>query len=79
MLKDVEDELQRKVKVNMSLSSLSHDIWYITDWSEYYIVYWLSQSTRSRQGEQRNPEVELEVRQVIPRLPAFLFVCLFLK
>lgn len=23
------------------------------------------QSTRSRQGEQRNPEVELEVRQVV--------------
>lgn len=35
MLKDVEDELQRKVK-----------------------------STRSRQGEQRDPEVELEVSQI---------------
>lgn len=36
MLKDVEDELQRKVK-----------------------------STRSRQGEQRDPEVELEVSRII--------------
>lgn len=37
MLKDVEDELQRKVK-----------------------------STRSRQGEQRDPEVELEVSWISP-------------
>lgn len=31
------------------------------------------QSTRSRQGEQRNPEVELEVRQVV-FIPIYLSI-----
>lgn len=66
MLKDVEDELQRKVKV-LFLASL---------WSgnaKEIIPHVLNiaslrlhpQSTRSRQGEQRNPEVELEVRLAV--------------
>ncbi|MEQ2191007.1 N-alpha-acetyltransferase 35 NatC auxiliary subunit [Xenoophorus captivus] len=49
MLKDVEDELQRKVK-----------------------------STRSRQGEQRNPEVELEHQQCLALFNRIKFTRLLL-
>lgn len=79
MLKDVEDELQRKVKVPFLASlwsSSSKEI--ITQVLNITMFGLHPQSTRSRQGEQRNPEVELEVRLAVS-VPHFCIYVFILK
>ncbi len=71
MLKDVEDELQRKVKVSLDFHESSHIFKISLKYKRilYLIIplllFRFLQSTRSRQGEQRDPEVELDVRYKI--------------
>ena len=82
MLKDVEEELQRKVKVCVVDHRLSlclfNEVLQIQILFLNIVYLLLPQSTRIRQGEQRDPEVELEVCGIILLCLEFFCYILFL-